>query len=61
MAVNSGIRKILPYSDICDFEFDPCGYSMNSTEGAALSTIPVTLKDDFSYVFFEAVGYDLKY
>lgn len=27
----SGIRKILPGSEICDFDFDTCGYSMNST------------------------------
>lgn len=60
MTIRSGIRKILPNSDICDFEFDPCGYSMNSIEGAALSTIHVTPEDGFSYASFEAVGYDLK-
>ncbi|KAJ8563025.1 hypothetical protein K7X08_031477 [Anisodus acutangulus] len=60
MTVNSGIRKILPNSDICGFEFDPCGYSMNSIEGAALSTIHVTPEDGFSYASFEAVGYYLK-
>ncbi|XP_060196963.1 S-adenosylmethionine decarboxylase proenzyme-like [Lycium barbarum] len=60
MTIDSGIRKILPSSDICDFEFDPCGYSMNSIEGAALSTIHVTPEDGFSYASFEAVGYDLK-
>ncbi|OIT22864.1 s-adenosylmethionine decarboxylase proenzyme [Nicotiana attenuata] len=31
----SGIRKILPDSKICDFNFDPCGYSMNAMEGDA--------------------------
>ncbi|KAF8389860.1 hypothetical protein HHK36_024377 [Tetracentron sinense] len=56
----SGIRKILPKSEICDFEFDPCGYSMNSIEEAAISTIHVTPEDGFSYASFEAVGYDLK-
>lgn len=60
MTVNSGIRKILPDSKICDFEFDPCGYSMNGIEGAAISTIHVTPEDGFSYASFEAVGYDLK-
>ncbi|KAL4361914.1 hypothetical protein GQ457_04G010520 [Hibiscus cannabinus] len=60
MTVNSGIRKILPKSEICDFEFDPCGYSMNAIEGAAISTIHVTPEDGFSYASFEAVGYDLK-
>ncbi|KAF1864041.1 hypothetical protein Lal_00031200 [Lupinus albus] len=58
MTVNSGIRKILPNSQICDFEFEPCGYSMNSVEGAAVSTIHVTPEDGFSYASFEAVGYD---
>ncbi|XP_044487974.1 S-adenosylmethionine decarboxylase proenzyme [Mangifera indica] len=60
MTINSGIRKILPYSKICDFEFDPCGYSMNSIEGAAVSTIHVTPEDGFSYASFETVGYNLK-
>ncbi|KAE8667681.1 S-adenosylmethionine decarboxylase proenzyme [Hibiscus syriacus] len=60
MTVDSGIRKILPKSDICDFEFDPCGYSMNAIEGAAISTIHVTPEDGFSYASFEAMGYDLK-
>lgn len=60
MTINSGIRKILPESEICDFEFDPCGYSMNSIEGAAISTIHVTPEDGFSYASFETVGYDLK-
>ncbi|TKY64988.1 S-adenosylmethionine decarboxylase proenzyme [Spatholobus suberectus] len=58
MTENSGIRKILPQSDICDFEFDPCGYSMNGIEGSAISTIHVTPEDGFSYASFEAVGYD---
>ncbi|CAI9109961.1 OLC1v1009909C1 [Oldenlandia corymbosa var. corymbosa] len=56
----SGIRRILPESDICDFDFDPCGYSMNAVEGDAISTIHVTPEDGFSYASFEAVGYDFK-
>ncbi|KAA8532810.1 hypothetical protein F0562_033073 [Nyssa sinensis] len=56
----SGIRKILPDSEICDFQFDPCGYSMNAIEGAAISTIHVTPEDGFSYASLEAVGYDPK-
>ncbi|CAA0402886.1 unnamed protein product [Arabidopsis thaliana] len=51
-------EKILPQSQICDFEFEPCGYSMNSIEGDAISTIHVTPEDGFSYASFEAVGYD---
>ncbi|XP_051122391.1 S-adenosylmethionine decarboxylase proenzyme-like [Andrographis paniculata] len=57
----SGIRAILPASVICDFEFEPCGYSMNSIEGTALSTIHVTPEDGFSYASFETAGYDLKH
>ncbi|KAI4357917.1 hypothetical protein L6164_001833 [Bauhinia variegata] len=60
MTVNSGIRKILPDSQICDFDFEPCGYSMNSVEEAAVSTIHVTPEEGFSYASFETVGYDLK-
>nr|BAB83763.1 S-adenosylmethionine decarboxylase [Phaseolus lunatus] len=60
MTVNSGIRKILPKSDICDFDFEPCGYSMNSVEGDAVSTIHITPEDGFSYASFETVGYDFK-
>ncbi|KAI3734043.1 hypothetical protein L6452_13504 [Arctium lappa] len=60
MTNDSGIRKILPDSDICDFEFEPCGYSMNAIEDGAVSTIHVTPEDGFSYASFEAVGYDLK-
>ncbi|XP_076898083.1 S-adenosylmethionine decarboxylase proenzyme-like [Bidens hawaiensis] len=58
MTNESGIRNILPKSEICDFEFDPCGYSMNSIEDGAISTIHVTPEDGFSYASFEAVGYD---
>ncbi|KAK4272324.1 hypothetical protein QN277_020896 [Acacia crassicarpa] len=60
MTVKSGIINILPDSQICDVEFDPCGYSMNSVENFVVSTIHVTLEDGFSYATFEIVGYDLK-
>lgn len=60
MTKESGIRDILPRSEICDFEFDPCGYSMNAIEGAAVSTIHVTPEDGFSYASFEAAGYDFR-
>ncbi|XP_021718274.1 S-adenosylmethionine decarboxylase proenzyme-like [Chenopodium quinoa] len=60
MTESSGIRKILPDSKICDFDFEPCGYSMNAIEGSAISTIHITPEDGFSYASFEAVGYDLK-
>jgi len=60
MTEDSGINKILPNSEICDFEFEPCGYSMNAIEEQAVSTIHVTPEDGFSYASFEAVGYDFK-
>jgi len=60
MTEDSGIRNILPESQICDFDFDPCGYSMNAIEGDAISTIHVTPEDGFSYASFEAAGYDIK-
>ncbi|KAL9225805.1 hypothetical protein vseg_001687 [Gypsophila vaccaria] len=60
MTESSGIRKILPDSAICDFDFEPCGYSMNAIEGPAVSTIHITPEDGFSYASFEAVGYDLQ-
>lgn len=60
MTEESGILKILPQSNICDFDFEPCGYSMNAIEDNAVSTIHVTPEDGFSYASFEAVGYDLE-
>jgi S-adenosylmethionine decarboxylase len=60
MTLNSGISDILPESKICDFQFDPCGYSMNALEGATISTIHVTPEDGFSYSSFEAMGYNPK-
>ncbi|KAG2710000.1 hypothetical protein I3843_04G005100 [Carya illinoinensis] len=61
MTEDSGIRKILPQSEICDFKFDPCGYSMNAIEGDAISTIHITPEEGFSYASFEAVGYHFQY
>ncbi|XP_047332864.1 S-adenosylmethionine decarboxylase proenzyme-like [Impatiens glandulifera] len=60
MTVDSGIRKILPDSQICDFDFEPCGYSMNSIEGDAISSIHITPEEGFSYASFEMVGYNPK-
>ncbi|CAL1390777.1 unnamed protein product [Linum trigynum] len=58
MTENSGIREILPGSEICDHDFEPCGYSMNALEDGAISTIHVTPEEGFSYASFEAAGYD---
>ncbi|CAA3003637.1 S-adenosylmethionine decarboxylase proenzyme-like [Olea europaea subsp. europaea] len=60
MTNSSSIRKILPTSEICDFEFESCGYSMNSIEEDAISNIHVTPEDGFSYASFEVAGYNLK-
>eukprot|EP00250_Pteridium_aquilinum_P020074 c24690_g1_i1 orf=582-1715(+) len=57
MTQKSGIAMLLPKSQICDFVFDPCGYSMNSVEKGAVSTIHVTPESGFSYASFEAMGY----
>lgn len=54
----SGISEIIPGHTICDFDFDPCGYSMNGIDGAALSTVHVTPEDGFSYASYEAMGID---
>eukprot|EP00850_Spirogloea_muscicola_P002742 SM000010S04380 [mRNA] locus=s10:1240998:1244014:+ [translate_table: standard] len=54
----SGIRDLLPLSDINDYCFEPCGYSMNSIEQASHSTIHITPEEAFSYASFETQGYD---
>lgn len=58
MTQKSGIAMLLPKSKICDFAFDPCGYSMNSLDRGAVSTIHVTPEKAFSYASFEVMGYD---
>lgn len=58
MTKRSGIANIIPEMEICDFEFEPCGYSMNAICGEALSTIHVTPEDGFSYASYEAAGFD---
>lgn len=58
MTTISGICDIIPEMQICDFEFDPCGYSMNGINGRALSTIHVTPEDGFSYASYEAMGFE---
>ncbi|CAE6109387.1 unnamed protein product [Arabidopsis arenosa] len=49
----SGIDNINANAFICDFAFDPCGYSMNGVDGDRYSTIHVTPEDGFSYASFE--------
>lgn len=55
----SFINEIIPSHEICDFEFDPCGYSMNAIEGAAYSTVHVTPEEGFSYASYETMGLDI--
>ncbi|KAG8082547.1 hypothetical protein GUJ93_ZPchr0014g47452 [Zizania palustris] len=54
----SGISGIIPEMEICDFDFEPCGYSMNAIHGSAFSTIHVTPEDGFSYASYEVMGFD---
>lgn len=56
MTVLTGIDDINPRAFICDFAFDPCGYSMNGIDGDRYSTIHVTPEDGYSYASFECVG-----
>lgn len=53
----AGISDIIPEMEICDFEFDPCGYSMNGIHGPSLSTVHVTPEEGFSYASYEAMGF----
>ncbi|KAK8511238.1 hypothetical protein V6N13_013656 [Hibiscus sabdariffa] len=52
----TGIDDINPSAFICDFAFDPCGYSMNGIDGDRYSTIHVTPEDGYSYASFDCVG-----
>ncbi|KAG8373017.1 hypothetical protein BUALT_Bualt12G0127200 [Buddleja alternifolia] len=52
----TGIRNVNKNALICDYAFDPCGYSMNGIDGNRYSTVHVTPEDGFSYASFECVG-----
>ncbi|TKY72072.1 S-adenosylmethionine decarboxylase proenzyme 4 [Spatholobus suberectus] len=52
----TGIDEINEHALVCDFAFDPCGYSMNGMDGEWYSTIHVTPEDGYSYASFECVG-----
>ncbi|XP_047181035.1 S-adenosylmethionine decarboxylase proenzyme 4-like [Vigna umbellata] len=52
----TGIDGINPHALVCDFAFDPCGYSMNGMDGEWYSTIHVTPEEGYSYASFECVG-----
>lgn len=55
--LKSGIRALLPRSDINDFLFEPCGYSMNALEGEGFANSHVTPEAGFSYASIEVCGY----
>ncbi|KAF5196046.1 S-adenosylmethionine decarboxylase proenzyme [Thalictrum thalictroides] len=57
MTMATGINDIIPSALICDFSFDPCGYSMNGVNGVHYSTIHVTPEDGYSYASFELMGF----
>eukprot|EP01067_Filipodium_phascolosomae_P001482 Filipodium_phascolosomae@DN1980_c0_g1_i1.p1 len=53
-----GICDLLPNSDIDEFLFEPCGYSMNGLLGKSYWTIHVTPQEECSYVSFETNFYE---
>ncbi|KAG6432186.1 hypothetical protein SASPL_103760 [Salvia splendens] len=54
----TGLRSVNRHALVCDYAFDPCGYSMNGVDGARYSTVHVTPEDGFSYASFESVYVD---
>ncbi|RDX75409.1 S-adenosylmethionine decarboxylase proenzyme, partial [Mucuna pruriens] len=60
MTETSGVGEIVPSHVICDFEFEPCGYSMNGIQGGAFSTVHVTPENGFSYASYEAQGLEVE-
>ncbi|KAJ3677161.1 hypothetical protein LUZ60_002885 [Juncus effusus] len=60
MTEKSGICEIIPQMEICDFEFEPCGYSMNGIHEKSFSTIHVTPEPGFSYASYEVMGFEIR-
>jgi len=52
----TGIGEINRKALICDYAFDPCGYSMNGMDNEKYSTIHVTPEAGFSYASYECLG-----
>jgi len=48
----TSINEINKEAFICDFAFDPCGYSMNGMDGESYSTICVFFLEIFLWIFF---------
>mmetsp|Transcript_11468 Transcript_11468/g.39980 ORF Transcript_11468/g.39980 Transcript_11468/m.39980 type:complete len:563 (-) Transcript_11468:240-1928(-) len=53
VTARSGIKELMPGADIQEFQFDPCGYSMNGLMFEAYFTIHITPEAEFSYASFE--------
>jgi len=51
--ISSGIDDIIPGSTIDEFQFDPCGYSMNGLKDESYSTIHVTPEPHCCFVSFD--------
>ncbi|XP_040379833.1 S-adenosylmethionine decarboxylase proenzyme 4 [Oryza brachyantha] len=58
MTAASGIAGVNPRSLVCAYAFAPCGYSMNSLDGARYATIHVTPEDGHSYASYECTSDD---
>ncbi|KAI4368310.1 hypothetical protein MLD38_016883 [Melastoma candidum] len=56
MTQATGIGDINPRALVCDFAFEPCGYSMNGIDTERYSTIHVTPEAGFSYASYECIG-----
>lgn len=50
---SSGINKLIPGSIIEEFQFDPCGYSMNGLLNESYSTIHITPESHCSFVSYD--------
>lgn len=50
---SSGISKLIPGSTIDEFQFDPCGYSMNGLLNESYSTIHITPESHCSFVSYD--------
>lgn len=53
VTVKSGIANLIPGSKIDDYQFDPCGYSMNGLLGKWYWTIHITPESHCSYASFD--------
>jgi len=59
VTVATGIRAMFPDALIDDFQFEPCGYSMNGLQDSGFMTIHVTPEQHCSYASVEISGHKL--